>query len=220
MPGLEDVEDRGEGPFSDDEESSSDDEEAAEGKSYDSPSAVLGSGERQVRGGVQIDTPSPKLGPQLGGTPPREEDLEGGSRDVSPAPALANIDGDSSSDDEGPGEGSGPGPPPPGPQPPPTPRAPPGPRVSLQDQQAAPGLQAPHPGPPGPRAPPRVGQGAPSQGDPAPPSAPPSQPPGPPRGRPPIRGRPRGGAHWPTRGWGWGSTSPHGRRRWAPTSPP
>ena len=50
MPDLVDVEDRGEGPSSDDEESSSDDEEAAEGESYDSPSAVLGSGERQVRG--------------------------------------------------------------------------------------------------------------------------------------------------------------------------
>ena len=88
MPGLEDVEDRGEGPFSDDEESSSDDEETAEGKSYDSPSAVLGSGERQVRGGVQIDTPSPKLGPQLGGAPSGEEDLGGGlqGRQSSPSP--------------------------------------------------------------------------------------------------------------------------------------
>ena len=70
MPGLKDVEDRGEGPFSEDEESSSDDEETAEGKSYNSPSAVLGSGERQVRGGMQIGTPSPKPGPQSRGTPP------------------------------------------------------------------------------------------------------------------------------------------------------
>ena len=113
MPGLEDVEDRGEGPFSDDEE-------ADEGKSYDSPSAVLGSVERQVRGGMQIGTPSPKPGPQSRGTPPREEDLEGGFRDDSPAPALADINGDSSSDEEGPGEGGGPGPPPPGPQPSPS----------------------------------------------------------------------------------------------------
>ena len=100
MPGLMDAEDI-------DGESSSDgkddDEETVEDESCDSSSAVLGSGERQDRGGVRTDTPSLNSGPQIGGTPPREEDLEGGSRDDSPAPALADIDGDSSSDDEGPG---------------------------------------------------------------------------------------------------------------------
>ena len=114
MPGLVDAKDMDGESSSDGED---DEEEADKDESHDSPSAVLGSGERQVRGGVRMDTPSLNLGPQIGGTPPREEDLEGGPRDVSPAPALADIDGDSSSDDEGPGEGGGPGPPPPGPPP-------------------------------------------------------------------------------------------------------
>ena len=57
MPDLADVEDSGGESSSGDEESSSDDEEADEGESRDSPSAVLGSGERQVRGDVNIATP-------------------------------------------------------------------------------------------------------------------------------------------------------------------
>ena len=67
-------------------DSSSDDEGPGEGGGpgppppgpQPSPSAVLGLGERQVRGGVQIGTPSPKIGPHLGGAPSGEEDLGGG----------------------------------------------------------------------------------------------------------------------------------------------
>ena len=219
MPGLVDAEARDEEAPSDSEE---DDEEADKDESHDSSSAVLGPCEGQDRGGVQKDTPSLNIGPQIAGALPREEELEEGPRDVIPAPVLVEIDGDLSSDDEEQVEGAGPGPPPPGLQPTPTPWAPSRSQIPLQVKQGTPRIQAPHQGPPGPRAPPGAIRGTQVKG---------TQPHhqhlhhsllGPLWGGHQPGEGPGEGGHRPIRGWGWGwgSTFPHGRRRWAPTSPP
>ena len=103
MPDLVDAEDPGKASPSEDDDSTSDDQGTDEGESCDSPSAVLGPGEWQVRGDVNgVTSPlisggqglvpghvHPPGHPLPGPGPPEEEDSEGDSRDPSPAPALS-----------------------------------------------------------------------------------------------------------------------------------